>query len=156
MTIAAGANIEADDIAAIDTEVSQKGFVVESVRTTASANFTTTEVVIQSVTFTAIAGVRYKITAVQAFQSNVANDLIQVRLRIQSGPTLTTGGTQIRSSLPNCDVAARGNVSTLVGTVTGLSGQHTVGITAVRTAGTGNCSSFGSAAMEDTILVEAM
>lgn len=141
----------------VDDLLLQKGYVIEDVRTSSSSNFTTTELVIQSVTFTAVSTVRYKVTALQGFQSSVANDIIEVRLRYQAGGTLTSGGTQIRAVLFNCDVANRGNPVTLVGTFTGVSGQVTVGVTGVRDTGTGNHSSFGRVGDgENYILVEGI
>jgi hypothetical protein len=41
-----------------------------------------------------------------------------------------------------------------VATVTNLSGQVTVGVTAVRNSGSGTVSSFGDSRMTNTILVE--
>lgn len=140
----------------VDTLLGRKGYVGESTRSTASSSFTTTETVIQSVTFTAVAGVRYKIMAVQSVQSTVAADLIQARLRWSAGSSLSTAGTEITTLLINQDVAGKGIIVTLLATVTGLSGEVTVGVTAVRAAGTGTCSSFGNSQQENIVLVEGI
>lgn len=132
------------------------GYVSDGVRTAAVGGITTTETVVQSLTFTANPAVRYKFTTEQSYQSTVANDLVQARIRIEAGPTLTTAGTQLRSQLPNCDVAGRGQTLPMTATVTGLTGQYTVGVTMVRNSGTGTVSSFGAAAQENTILIEAI
>lgn len=131
-------------------------WVAEDERTTSSSTITTTETVVQFVSFTsASTTARYKITALQSTQSSVADDTIQVRLRWASGGTVTTAGTQIASVLPNADKAGRGNSVTITKTfVPGVAGTVTVGVTVVRSGGTGNIISFGSAQMVNTILVE--
>lgn len=130
------------------------GWVGESTRNTSSGTITTTETVVQSVTFTATPGARYKITAVQSVQSSVAADLIQVQVRWSSGATLSISGAQLASLLVNQDVAGKGIIVPLVITVAGLSGQVTVGVTVVRASGTGNVTSFGNAQQINTVLVE--
>lgn len=136
------------------TPATAPGWVAESTRQTAVGSITTTETVIQSVTFTAVSTARYKITAVQSIQSTVAGDLIQMRVRWSAGAILSTSGTELLSILPNADIAGKGQGQPLTVTVTNLSGQVTVGVTAVRNSGTGTISSFGDSRMTNTILVE--
>lgn len=140
----------------VDGLIAAKGFVAEDIRTSSSGTFTTSETVVQSLTWTAVSTVRYKITAVQSLQSSVANDNASIRLRYASGASVTSGGAQLRVIFPNLDVANKGQYETLVATVTGLSGQHTVGVTAVRSTGTGTLQSFGSAGAENYILIEGI
>lgn len=141
----------------VDALLSRKGYINEGTRNTPSAAVTTTETVVQSLTFTAVAGVRYKVTAVQALQSSVVNDLIQARIRWAVGGSVTSAGTEIATIMPNADVANRGQVYTLVGTlVAPSSGSITVGFSIVRNAGTGNVLSHGAAQMVDYLLVEGV
>ena len=130
------------------------GWVAESNRQTVVGSITTTETALQSVTFAAVAGVRYKVTALQSIQASVAGDLIQMRLRWNSGATFTTGGTELYTTLPNADVAGKGQPVPLIATVTGLSGTVSVGVTAVRSAGTGTITSNGDSRQTNTLLVE--
>lgn len=136
------------------TAATAPGWVAEDKRNTNVGSITTTETLLQSVTFTAVSSARYKITAVQSIQSTVAGDLIQMRIRWSAGTILSTSGTELLTALPNADVVSKGQTQTLVATVTNLSGQVTVGVTAVRNAGSGTVSSFGDSRMTNTILVE--
>lgn len=131
-------------------------FVAEDERTTSSATVTTTETVIQSCTFTsASTTARYRVTAIQSVQSTVLDDVIQVRLRWANSGSVTTAGTQIFSVFPNADRAAKGAIVPLVKSfVPGVTGTVTVGVTIVRSIGTGNISSFASAAQINSILIE--
>jgi hypothetical protein len=136
------------------TPATAPGWVTEGSRQTAVGSITTTETVLQSVTFTAVSTARYKISAVQSIQSTVAGDLIQMRIRWSAGAILSTSGTELVTILPNADIAGKGQIWQLVATVTNLSGQVTVGVTAVRNSGSGTVSSFGDSRMTNTILVE--
>lgn len=131
------------------------GWVGESTRSSAvNLGSPNTETVLQSLTFTADSAARYKITAVQSVQSSVAADLMQLRLRWQAGAAVTSAGTEVLTQLINQDIAGKGQIITSVITVTGLSGQVTVGVTAVRAGGTGAISSFGNVQQTNTLLVE--
>lgn len=132
------------------------GWVGESTRTSAVGSITTSETVIQYVTFTAHANTRYEVIAYQNFQSSTANDLVQMRLRWIAGAALTTAGTQITSVNPNCDIANRGAPSTLFGTFVPGAGQTSVGVTAVRQSGSGTITMYGDAAQVNTIMVKAV
>lgn len=131
------------------------GWIGESSRTAAVGPLTA-ETVVQSVTFTAAAGVRYRVVAVQSYQSSVAGDLARVRLRWNAGSSLSLGGTEITSQMPNCDVAAKGSPITLQGTFVPGAGQVTVGVTSARESGTGSITMFGDARQANTIIVEGV
>lgn len=122
-----------------------QGLVSELVRTTAVGTFTTTETVLDYITITADSAARYTLWCSTSLQSSVANDLVDFRFRWSSGATLTTAGTEFHHILPNMDVANKGAWIATMRSVTGLSGQVSIGVTAVRNSGTGNISSFGSA-----------
>jgi hypothetical protein len=79
-----------------------------------------------------------------------------MRLRWSSGASLSTSGTEFLSVIPNCDIAGKGAIVTLTGTVAGLSGQVTAGVTAVRDSGGGTVSCFGSTGQTNKVLVEAI
>lgn len=131
-------------------------FVGETTRIVSSAGFTTTETVLDTVTFVAETATRYEVKSVLSMQSTVAADTVQIRFRWQAGAVLTTAGTEFGSVLPNMDIAGRGGLQTIIRTITGLSGQVTVGTTAVRDGGTGTISSFGTAKMVNYIVVTSL
>lgn len=130
------------------------GYVAETVRSSNVSAITTTETVLDSATFTAVSGQRYKVSAVFFYQSSVAADLALCRLRWQAGGTLTSAGTEFHSSLMNCAVANRGDICVMIRTLTGVSGQITVGSTMVRSSGSGTLISAGGASQQSTLLVE--
>ena len=135
------------------------GYVTESTRNITmptAGTITTTETVIQTVTWTAVSGIRYKVTAMQSYQSTGAGDLVEMRLRWSAGASGSTSGTQFAVIVPNCDVAGKGTMVTLVGHFTGASGQVTCSFTARRNTGGGNLSFFGTAVQVNLMLVEGI
>ncbi|MEV7263965.1 hypothetical protein AB0N38_10480 [Micromonospora aurantiaca] len=142
----------------VDALLARKGWIAEGIRNTTSPTFTTVETVVQSLTFDAIAGVKYKITALQSFQSTVAGEAAQVRLRWAVGTAVTAGGTQLDSKLPAAFTVNLGALCSLVGTfVSPITDKITVGVTGIRSVGTtGTWSSFGDAKQLNTILVEGV
>lgn len=130
------------------------GLSTENVRVAASALVTTTETVIQSVTFNAISNAQYMVYATQHFQSTVAGDNGILRLRYATGASVTTAGTQLTSINVNADVASKSQPFAFHKRfVAPSTGQFTVGVTLVRNAGTGNLSSIGAANTENVITV---
>lgn len=151
--MAAGDRAYWSDIASL----ARKGYVLHGERNTSSATFTTTEIVVQTLTFAGIAGQRYKILAEQSVQSSVAGDVGQARLRWATGATVTTAGTEIATRLPGCDVAAKGALFVIIGyVVPPTTDDVTVGVTMVRGIGTGTLQAFGSTTQTNTIHVEAV
>lgn len=138
------------------TPVVTSGYIGETVRTSIVGTFTTTETVVDTFTFTALSTLRYDVFSVLNLQSTVANDIVQVRFRWEAGGTLTTAGTEFHSIIFNCDIVNRGNPAVLRRTITSLSGQVTVGTTAVRNSGTGNISSFGAASQNNILVITSI
>jgi hypothetical protein len=117
--------------------INRLGYVADVVRTT-SASTTTTEIVVDTVTFTAYSGRRYKLSYTCNYNSSVANDLVQFRFRYQSGSSLSTGGTQFYTTSPNADIANRPEPICMVCDVSGIpAGQTTIGVTLQRALGSG-------------------
>jgi len=131
------------------------GYVDETTRTSSVGPFTNTETLLDQITFSAVAGARYKLTWDGTVQSSVANDLVALRPRWKAGATLDSAGTLFTEREVNIDIAARGMGRTVVATVTGITaGQASIGILAVRTGGTGNITAFGDATRKVTTLLE--
>ncbi|WP_431881581.1 hypothetical protein [Micromonospora chalcea] len=131
------------------------GWVGESLRNSSVGPFSTTETLLQSITFNAHPSARYKITALQSIQSSVAGDLIRVRVRYVTGTgPVSNTNTEIMSQMPNADIAGKGQVLPTIVTITGLSGDITVGVFAVRESGTGNITAYGDARQTNVLMVE--
>lgn len=131
------------------------GAATESVRTATSANVTTVELVIQSVTFNAVAGAGYVIHAIQHVQSTVTGDTVRMRLRYAAGASVTSAGTKLLTILPVCETAGKGlpwHMSALF--VAPTTGQYTVGVTMIRDSATaGVITSFGAADRAENYLL---
>lgn len=131
----------------------------ESIRTTTSPTVQgTTEVVIQTLTFPAISGTPYMVTAMQNIQSSALNDLVRMRLKWQAGSTFTAAGsTKLLTTLPSTGgVANRGMAVTLNKVFTpNVSGNVTVGITFQREAGTADVISFGQVDRSENSIIVA-
>lgn len=133
-----------------------KGQVTDTTRT-ANATFTSTETVLDFVTFTAIAGVRYKLSWNGNLRSAIVNDTGRLLFRWQVGGTLTTGGTLFYTNIINIGVggAVGQQCLTPFKTVTGIpAGTASIGVTAIRDTGSGLWTSAGSANQQVYTLLE--
>ena len=137
--------------------ISPLSYIDEITRITAITGITTTETQLDAITFESRGpDVRYKLTWVGNVQSTIANDSIRLKGRWTTGfGLLDSTGTLFTSRDVNADVAGRGQVFTLVTTVTGITaGMMTIGVTAVRSGGTGTIQSFADVNREVSMLLE--
>jgi hypothetical protein len=131
-------------------------FIDEITRNSTVGTFTTTETVLDQITFTAKNALRYKLTWVGTIQSSVLNDGLGLRCRWIAGSSLTSSGTLFSTREINANVAGKGQAITIVKTVTGITdGEATIGVLGVRDSGTGNVQSFADATREVSMLLEA-
>lgn len=148
---------EAGDEVTADRLNSESGRWVATNRRTAPVNFSTTEKVIQTVTFPAIAGQRYRAHAIQSTQSTTVGDAVEVTLRWRNGSAFVdadiAGSTVITKTLPACVRASSGDVSPIEDTfVATATGDVTVAVTMFRGFGTGtSLTSHGGTNMVDMI-----
>lgn len=147
MTFLAGQTLTAADL----NNATAKGLITELVRTSSSGTFTTTETVLDYVTVTLVSTVTYELRCATPLQSSVASDIIDVRFRYLAGASLTISGTEFHHVTPNADIAGRGQLLATTRTITGLSGQYSLGITAVRNSGSGNISSVASSSQNSVL-----
>lgn len=130
-------------------------FVDEIVRTSSVGPFTTTEQLLDQITFTSPSSLlRWKLTWVGTIQSSVAGDGMRLRLRWEEGTTLTSSGVLFNQKEVNSDVINKGMPLTIVKTVTGLIGEVSIGVLGVRGSGSGNLTSFADSAREISTLLE--
>lgn len=124
--------------------------------TTVTLAARSTEQLLQSSTFTALAAVEYSVFAKQSVQSAAASaDLVQVHLRWAAGASVTSAGALIDSVIVPCPSAGIGNWGILLSSFVPGAGQVTVGAFAVANAAapTGVISSFGAATNINTLYV---
>ena len=136
-----------------------KGFVNDLTRTANSASVTTTETVIDFLTFTALAGARYKLTWNGNLRSSIVNDTGRAIFRWQTGGTLTTAGTLFYTTqwIASFAVANQAGNYNFVKTVTGIpAGTTSIGISIIRDTGSGNLSSLGNANWQTYMLLETV
>ena len=136
-----------------------KGYVTDLTRVVNSANVTTTETVLDFVTFTAVTGAFYKLTWNGNARSSIANDVALVRFRYQAGAALTTAGTQFyitQISFPTA-LANNGPSFNFCKVISGIAaGQTSIGVTIIRSSGSGTISSLGSGTWEVSTLLESV
>jgi hypothetical protein len=144
----------ATDVDADVGAIALRGFVAEVNNNSTPRNSTTAEAIGNTVTLTSPGTTAiYKATYVIAVQSSVAADICRLRIRYQSGVTLTSAGTQAR--VRTLALTVTGQAVTLVATITGLAaGQWTIGGSIARAAGTGTNSINANGTDEEYLLIE--
>jgi hypothetical protein len=136
-----------------------KGYITDSTRVVNSAGVTTTETVIDSVTFTAVAGQRYKLTWNSNIRSSVVNDTGRVIFRWTPGAVASTAGTLFYSAQFQISAIIVGNSHSfcMIDTVTGITaGQTTIGVSIIRDTGSGTLTSIGNANWQNITLLESV
>lgn len=124
---------------------------------TSSTGATTVETLVanSSVTFTAVTGRKYRVTASTMYSSNQAGDNVTVRLRSAAGATVTSAGTLRREIVAAAAAANATTPLTFVENISGLAaGQTTVGLLVVRYSGTGTVLVGNAVNSGNSLLVE--
>lgn len=117
------------------------GFVTDLADATSNVTTTTTEIVSTSIQWTAVAGVRYKVTYSGNAQSTVAGDQAIVRLRWKNTSTVDITGTSFAVTPKTFAAANKGDAVTLVGQFSGqTAGNLIVVSTIIRNLGSGTVS----------------
>lgn len=144
-------------IAQVKTDLAiTNGYMGQDVVTGAAVtSSSTTEQLINSVTFTAVAGRRYRFVWSSSMGGTVVNDLVQFRVRWATGATVTSAGTLVHSRFMRILVANTAHLGQLQRSISGLTaGQVTLGVFGFRSAGTGTITWDGSTDSERVLLVE--
>lgn len=122
-----------------------RGFIGVSRATTNVNTIGVTETVTDTITFTAVAGRRYKLTADFAYDGSNAGDQFYLRMRYAAGASLTSTGTQFGIREFAIPVTGIRVPIMMHETVTGIAaGQTTIGISLVRASGTGTINREGA------------
>ena len=117
-----------------------KGYVGDLLRTVDSVVVTTTETVIDFVTFTAVAGARYKLSWQGNIRASLVGDIGRILFRWQAGAVLTTAGANFNSVLfpVATSLAGAGQQFAPFASVTGIpAGTTSIGVSMVRSSGSG-------------------
>lgn len=136
-----------------------KGFITDSTRLVNSVGVTTTETVIDSVTFTAVAGQRYKLTWNSNIRSSNVNDTGRTIFRWTPGAVASIAGTLFYSTQFQISAVIVGNAHSFcfIDTVTGITaGQTTIGVSIIRDTGAGTLTSIGNANWQNVTILESV
>jgi hypothetical protein len=133
----------------------QQEFIGNVTRTANSSAITTTETVVDSVTFTAVAGRRYRVTWMTSVQGSAASNNIELRLRYAAGASVTSSGTLIGGAFHTTSASGLNIPVCLSRTVTGIAaGQTTIGALMIVTLGAGSATSVAGANYATELCVE--
>jgi hypothetical protein len=131
-----------------------KGYVADATRTASVSPITTTEIITDQLTFTAVAGVRYKLTFNSSMQSTNTADIGSYRLRWQAGGVLTNAGTQFDIDAMTFPITNKMLICR-VATVTGITaGTASIGVGMIRASGAGTITAGASATQLSTLILE--
>lgn len=134
------------------------GRVGSSVSTTAVNGITGTEQITDKVTFTAVAGRRYRATAQFQWDDATAGDEVFFRFRWATGATVVPGSTQFAVAKVSSLGTTPGNPRMpmiLIREITGIpAGQATIGLGVVRNSGTGSVNREGAADNEAFLVID--
>lgn len=143
-----------DELARIDAQDGPRGYVTSAERTT-DITATTTEILADSVTFTSVAGRRYRSTWDGAWSGTAGGESLEVRLRYAAGASVSPTSTLRRGKTMVTVGANFVEPLTLVTPLSGLpAGQVTVGLFLIRTFGSGTMKLNASATTQTVMLVE--
>jgi hypothetical protein len=113
-------------------------FVAELTDTTSNNNTGGAEAISSSITFTAVAGVRYKVTYMGVSESTIQYDIATVQLRWENNTVAALTGASFATDNKTAIQASKGDGFTLVGTFGGQAGGPlTITATIKRINGTG-------------------
>ena len=149
----AGRRLRASEVLSIVTQVNLDtanidavGESVTPVHGGTSAPFTSTEVAASTLTHTFVSGRKGYVSVDFSWGSTVANDVAIFRIRYRAGATIGTPSTATQAHIATmkAPAAATGYPRSFVVPLPNLSGQYTIALTAVRSAGSGNCQIDGT------------
>jgi hypothetical protein len=134
------------------------GFVTEGTDITSANTATTTETVATSITWTAFANIRYKVSLRMPTESSTGGDAITVRMRWQNSGSPGTGGTEFAKTIAYAEAANHSDGRTvLVGTFNSqAAGTLTVSATIIRGPGAGGTVKCNCVASPGYLLVEGI
>lgn len=128
------------DVAGITPLVQAKTKVAN---TTANS---TTEVWVDSITWTAVVGESYMLMFDCTHQGTIVADVMEWRMRYQAGASVTSAGTLFGSKRVRIEVANSPTPLAMMRVATGIAaGQTTIGVSINRVSGTGVVQADGAA-----------
>lgn len=138
---------------ALNTDVAGITPLIQAKIKTASVTAnSTTEVVIDSITWTAVTGESYMLLYDTSYQGTIVADIMELRMRYKAGATVDATGTQFGIRRARIEVANSGNPLMMQRVITGIAaGQTTIGVTINRQAGTGVVQATGASTDEGAL-----
>lgn len=133
----------------------QQEYIGNTTRTANSSAITSTETVVDSVTFTAVAGRRYRVTWMTSVQGSASANNIELRLRYAAGASVSSAGTIIGGAFHTTNGSGLNVPVCLSRTISGIAaGQTTVGALMIVTLGAGSATSVAAANYPTELCVE--
>lgn len=135
---------------AIDTDMTgATAYIDDNIKVANVTSASATEVVVDSMTWTAVTGERYKLHFDAAFQGSTAGDIVELRMRYKAGATVDATGTQFGIVRFRVEVVNSPVPVSMERVVSGIAaGQTTIGVTVNRQAGAGTVQINGAATSE--------
>lgn len=119
-----------------------------------TSNATNTEVICLTKTFTLVPFANYVVLWLGTWASTVTGDVIRLRMRYQSGSSLTTSGTLLLQQTQVQQVSSQSEGFAAMMPLVGIgTGEFTVGGSIMRAAGTGACTLNASSLDQEALLV---
>lgn len=124
-------------------------YIDDNVKVANTTSASTTEVVIDSMTFTAIANEKVLLHFDAAYQGSIVADVLELRMRYKAGATLDATGTLFGILRIRIEVGTSPQPVAMARVASGIAaGQTTIGVTMNRQSGTGTLTVLGSATSE--------
>jgi hypothetical protein len=118
-------------------------------KTSNTTSASTTEVFVDSITWTAVTGESLMLMMDGTFQGSIVGDIVEIRFRYLAGASVTSAGTQFGIKRVRVEVANSPTPVSMHRVATGIAaGQTTVGISINRQSGTGTVQINGAATDE--------
>ena|SRR5688500_18955752 len=140
---------------AIDGDVAGiTAWIDDNVKVANTTSASTTEVVVDSMTWTAVANEKVLLHFDATFQGTIVGDIVEIKMRYKAGASVDATGTLFGIKRVRVEVANSATSVTMARVATGIAaGQTTIGVTINRASGTGTVQMNGAATSETAMNV---
>lgn len=124
-------------------------YIDDNIKVANTTSASTTEVVIDSMTWTAVANEKVLLHFDAAYQGSIVGDILELRMRYKAGASVDATGTSFGILRVRVEVANSPVPVDMARVATGIAaGQTTIGVLMNRASGTGTITVNGSATSE--------